>query len=130
LSAYIMFIGTEEKQGVLDPDIVGPFEDAAAANAWLDGDVEAGWYGPCNSRVARWFDTNADLYGGYPAIHVICDANATNPGEWHDDDEAIDPTSAGYLAGAAAGERADLGDFAEQAERRAREALARKRNAE
>jgi hypothetical protein len=91
MSAYVILIGTEEKNGVLEPDIIGPFADADAANAWLEGDIETGWYGPCNSRVAAWFDTEADMHGGYPAIHVVSDATATDPEQWGDFyDEAED----------------------------------------
>lgn len=83
MSAFIIFIGTEEKRGVLNPSIVGPFDSHEAAEVWLaEGESTAGWYGPTRPEIAGWFDAQASMYGGYPTIHIVSERTAEDPTSW------------------------------------------------
>lgn len=82
MAAYVVLIGTEEKHGTLEPDVIGPFKDEAELEAWLTGPAEALQYRNLRPDVASWLRTEADLWGGYPALHVVTPESATDPGRW------------------------------------------------
>lgn len=129
MSSYVIFNGSEEKRGQTHPDIVGPFTDHAAAATWLED----------NPAVDSWLEFERSCHGGWPTAIIVSADTATDPGQWEadngddedgDDEDDVDPTSHAYLAGVAAAQRADLGDFFERSLEKAQAALARERTAE
>lgn len=81
MSAFVV-ISFDDKQGVVNPDIYGPFATDAEAEAFAD-------------RVNADALTFVQNVGGYYGIHVVSDATAKDPSEWEplDEDEEEDAVS-------------------------------------
>ena len=67
---YLVLTNTE-KQGVMSPDIIGPFKDEAHLDQWLT--TKAG------QLVREWQDASLDAYGGYTRTIMVNSDSATSP---------------------------------------------------
>jgi hypothetical protein len=68
---YVVLNGSEEKHGQINPDIIGPFDDQAAAFEWLEGD-----------GYKAWLKFEIDCHGGWPTAIIVSDETAISPEQW------------------------------------------------
>jgi len=80
--AYLIFFGSEEKNGQVDPELL-EFESEAELNKWLgDGGQE---------YLDRCVEVDRDAHGGWPTWHCITPGGNSDPWEalkeWKDDQD-------------------------------------------
>jgi len=72
-AAYIVLVGSEEKNGVLDPTILG-FKTTHLRKAWLERGGQ--------KALERWERNEGECYGGWPTYYFIGPGSALDPEEW------------------------------------------------
>lgn len=87
--AYVVLTG-DEKQDILHPRVVGPFDDDEAAIAWVAGMPNAHVFPDDSYWPGAIVLSPPD--GGYAGFAIVSDATATSPdeyafGRWTEDDE-------------------------------------------
>ena len=73
MTAFVVRTSSGDKWGVLEPQVIGPFDNDEAAGAWID--------------AHPWLWEADPWYGGYVGVTLVSATNAQSPADAHAEQE-------------------------------------------